>query len=343
MRLVYIFFPLIFFVFSCVQKDSSGNPDKFEIKSGIGLAYWLSQSDRHEHYDRETYITEKDIESIAEMGFDHVRLPVDEVQLWDEEGTRLNDGFRLMNSCINWCIKRNLRVVVDLHTTRSHHFNNPVRPLWTDSLEQQKFVDIWRDLSSVLRNYPNSMVAYELMNEPVAKDPEQWNQLIFKTVPAIRELEPNRTIVIGSNWYNNCHTFDDLKVPENDSNIILTFHMYEPFLLTHYQIQWGGSNIKKYSGPVHYPGNILSEEEFKQLSDSAKLIIKHWVDREFNKAELRKMMEKPIQKAKELGLPLYNGEYGVHNVVLSPDRVRWHRDILSVMQENGIRRREDIK
>ena len=34
------------------------------------------------------------------------------------------------------------------------------------------------------------------------------------------------------------------------------------------------------------------------------------------------MMEKPLRRAKETGLPLYCGEYGVFNAAPDPDRVR---------------------
>ena len=30
-------------------------------------------------------------------------------------------------------------------------------------------------------------------------------------------------------------TFDQLKIPAGDKNIVLSFHFYEPFHLTHYQ------------------------------------------------------------------------------------------------------------
>ncbi|MBK8280074.1 MAG: cellulase family glycosylhydrolase [Saprospiraceae bacterium] len=51
------------------------------------------------------------------------------------------------------------------------------------------------------------------MNEPVADDPEQWNHLIARAVSVLRDLEPNRTIVIGSNRWQSAQTFDQLKVP----------------------------------------------------------------------------------------------------------------------------------
>jgi hypothetical protein len=38
--------------------------------------------------------------------------------------------------------------------------------------------------------------------------------------------------VIGSNRWQSATTFDKLRVPENDTNIVLSYHFYEPFFLT---------------------------------------------------------------------------------------------------------------
>jgi endoglucanase len=48
------------------------------------------------------------------------------------------------------------------------------------------------------------------------------------------------------------------------------------------------------------------------------------------------MMEKPIRVAKETGLPLYCGEYGVFSEAPRPDMLRWYRDMLEIFEENGI-------
>ncbi len=47
-------------------------------KKGVNLGGWLSQCGNNynkEHYD--TFITEKDLETIKQWGLDHVRVPVD--------------------------------------------------------------------------------------------------------------------------------------------------------------------------------------------------------------------------------------------------------------------------
>ena len=329
----YLFpFILVLILFSC-KPDPATKEEKFEIKRGTNLAHWLSQSDRRGE-ERETFLTEDDIQNIAEMGFDHVRLPIDEEQMWDEDRNRHNDAFKLMTNCIEWCQKHDLRIIIDLHILRSHHFNAAEKPLWTDPAEQEKFYDLWRDLSGVLKNYHNNLVAYELMNEAVADDPEQWNNLIANAVKVIRENEPERTIVIGSNKWQQVGTFDELKVPENDKNIILSFHFYEPFMLTHFNAGW--TNMKGYTGPVHYPGIIITQEEFEQLPAEMKELVRNWVGKEFNKVWILEQWQKPIQKAKKLGLPLYCGEFGI---ITGPPRevmLNWYRDMIDLFEENGI-------
>lgn len=318
---------------SCQSKTAADeSPANFKIFKGTNIAHWLSQS-KNRGAERNSFFQEKDVIAIKELGFDHLRLPVDEEQMWDENGIRHDDAFKLMTNCLDWCMKHQLKVIVDLHILRSHHFNAEVKPLWTDPKEQEKFYNLWVDLSSALKKYPVSEVAYELMNEAVADDPEQWNNLLANALKTIRTLEPERIIVIGSNKWQSANTFDVLKVP-NDKNIILSFHFYEPFLLTHYHASW--TALRDYTGPAHYPGALLTQAEFDALSPDQQSIAKNWVNKVWNIEKLEQMMQLPLQKAKELGLQLYCGEYGVIENAPEADKIRWYNDMISVFNKNGI-------
>ncbi len=307
--------------------------EKFEVKKGTNIAHWLSQSDRRD-IERKQFFTEADVKKIASMGFDHIRLPIDEEQMWDENGNRHDVAFQLMENAINWCAESNLRVIIDLHILRSHHFNAKEKPLWTDPVEQEKFFNLWRDLSKSLNKFPNSLVAYELMNEAVAEDHESWNSLIARAFSAIRELEKERTIVIGSNEWQSVETFDVLKVPANDKNILLSFHFYRPFLLSHYAAIW--TSLKEYKGPVHYPGIILTQQEFEILPEHVKAEVEKWVGVAFNKEILLEMWQKPIQKAKSLGLPLYCGEFGIISNAPDKESYAWYQDMIQLFDQTGI-------
>ena len=87
---------------------------------------------------------------------------------------------------------------------------------------------MWYQLSDALKAYSVDSVAYELMNEPVADEHEQWNKLIFKAHKALREREPQRTLVIGSTCGRPRGHSKYLRIPEGDKNIVLSFHYYEP-------------------------------------------------------------------------------------------------------------------
>jgi endoglucanase len=293
----------------------------FTIKRGTNIAHWLSQSQRR-GAERAAYFTQKDISFIDSVGFDHIRLPIDEEQMWDENGNRNEDAFQLLDQCLTWCHDAGLRVVLDLHILRSHHFNAADKPLWTKPAEQDKFIRLWKDLSGAVKQWPNGMMAYEFMNEPVADDPEQWNQLLNRVADSIRNWESERVLVIGSNRWQSANTFDQLRIPSNDNNILLSFHFYEPFHLTHYQASW--TDLKDFNGEVNYPGQIVTGGN--SLEEK----------RVYNLDTLEKMMEKPLALAAKLKLPLYCGEFGVIDKAPNEAKLIWYRDMISIFEKHGV-------
>jgi endoglucanase len=193
---------------------------------------------------------------------------------------------------------------------------------------------MWYQLSDVLKGYSNDSVAYEFMNEPVADDHEQWNQLIAKVHKALREREPQRTLVIGSNMWQGYETMKFLKVPEGDKNIILSFHYYNPMILTHYGAWW--TPIGKYTGKVNYPGVIVSQEDYEAAPDSLKPELEQYLTQEWNVDKIRADFADAIAVAKQYGLQLFCGEWGVYEPVDRELAYKWTKDMLTVFKENNI-------
>ena len=321
------------------SQQNLANPSGFEIKRGVNLSHWLSQN--FGWSPKATFITERDIKFIDSIGYDHVRIPIDEPEMWDKNGTPVEESFTYLTNCLDWCAKYNLRAVVDLHILRAHHFNAENEggkiTLWTDTAAQNNFVKLWMDLSGRLKKYPVSMVAYELMNEAVAPDHEDWNKLIAKAVKAIRKIEPNRVLVIGANRWQQAEFFPFLKVPENDKNIILSLHTYSPINFTHYLADWMPS--KAYKGPVHYPGQIVTDADYKKYvdtNDAAYVQSMINARKVYNKKILTDELLPAIQKAKELNLQLYCGEFGCLPHVDRAERLKYYDDIVSAFEENNI-------
>ena len=312
-----------------------GVEDEFTLHRGLNISHWLSQSPAR-GVVREYYFTEKDVEYISSEGFDHIRIPIDEEQMFLEDGQKDAEAFTLLHNALSWCRKYNLRAVVDLHILRSHYFDAAVKPLFTDAAAQESFFNCWRRISDELKSYPTGWVAYELMNEPVADCPEDWNRLVKRCVEIIRENEPERTLVIGSNRWQSIWTMKDLELPEDDGNIILSFHYYDPFLFTHYQASW--KQEKEYTGKVHYPGPVVQTDDLAAVSPEIAARYAAWTAKIYDKEAFARDFGVAAEVAKARGLKIYCGEYGCINTSPAADRIRWWRDINEVFEEMDIAR-----
>ena len=325
---------------ACTTKSEPTNEvNNFRIHRGTNLSHWLSQSEERGEA-RRLHIQEDDFARLDSLGFDFVRIPIDEVQFWDEEGNKLPEAWELLTFALDQCGKYHLRAIVDLHIIRSHYFNavneggDDANTLFTSEESQQQLINMWYELSDVLKGYSNDSVAYEFMNEPVAEDHEQWNQLIAKVHKALREREPQRTLVIGSNMWQSYGTIKYLKVPEGDKNIVLSFHYYNPMILTHYGAWW--TPVGRYTGKVNYPGILVSQEDYEAAPDSLKPELEDYLTEEWNVDRIRTDFKDAIEAAKKYDLQLFCGEWGVYEPVDRELAYKWTKDMLTVFDEFDI-------
>lgn len=302
------------------------------LRRGVNLSHWLSQSDRRGEA-RRAWTTREDFLRIRDFGFDHVRLPLDEEQLWTESGTKETEAWDLLERALDWASEAGLGAVCDMHILRGHHFNQEDVPaLYTDAAVADIFCSQWTTLALALGRRSPDLVALEVLNEAVARDPADWNRVSSQAFAAIRAAAPGHTIVLGSNWYCMCETFPELSIPD-DPNQILTFHFYNPMFVTHHQASWtpGGA----WKGPVNYPG--------KPWPDGIPDTVEHSLAVRMFDANVAAGPETmlaeiapPLARAKETGLGLYCGEFGV--IRLAPVEIRraWLRDAVRTFESNGI-------
>jgi endoglucanase len=152
-------------------------------------------------------------------------------------------------------------------------------------------------------------------------------------VEALRKTEPERFIVIGSNMWQKTETFDQLRVPQKDPYIILSFHLYEPMLITHYQAPW--TSVGKYEGPVQYPGKPIKEEDLKEVSPEIRETIQS-SNKYYDKSVLENLLEKPLNLARENNLQLYCGEWGVYKATPKEPALQWYEDVRDILEKNNI-------
>ena len=329
--------PLFSFVIAKRDHDVGAKlrPTKFVFQKGMNLSAWLSQTSMNTSAQL-AYFTQKDLQELADLGFDHVRLPFNENQLYTVRGKRIEETFTIIHRLIDWCKQANMRIILDCHQTYDHDFSkyNEI-VLFKEPAAQARFELLWQKLSAEFGKYPNELVAYEILNEPNSKDPVAWNIVANKIVKVIRDLEPERIIFLGSNKANRVTTFPDLQIPKNDPNIILSFHFYYPYLLTHYKADFYKA-IKDIDVPISYPGQIVSDSVVNTLDEAGKKVMKNY-NGVYNKESMAALMKPAIDIAKKAGLRIHCGEFGCNFAY--PDKalqVRWMKDIVAIFKENDI-------
>lgn len=304
-----------------------------QIRRGTNISHWLSQCDRRGDA-RRAFFTRADVRRLADWGFDHLRLPIDEEQMWDAAGHPEPEAFDLLESALDWTEQAGMKAVVDLHILRSHYFISASEPkLFTDPAEAGRFADLWRQLSARLCRRANDRVAYELMNEAVATDPQDWNRVALGAFQAIRLLEPGRTIVLGSNRWNSALTFEQLQVPD-DRETILTFHYYLPMLVTHHRANWWPEG-SFYEGPIQYPGTPIAAAELARVPEPGRSRLAA-LNAPYDRTRMVADIAQPLAVARRTGLPLYCGEFGAIALAPQPVRVAWYRDLIAVFDEHQI-------
>lgn len=309
----------------------------FKIEKGVNISAWLSQTGITGGQARLDYFTQKDLNELASLGFDHIRLPFNENQLYTKNGERNAETFTIIDNVVHWCKAANMRIILDCHQTAVHDFSKYSSiTLFKNPEAQDSLVALWEKLAAEFKKYPNDLAAYEILNEPNARESESWNRVQMRVYKTLRKLEPSRIILMGSNKANKTYTFPELEFPKNDPNIILSFHFYYPYLITHYKASFLKS-LAEIEVPLNYPGQLISDSVMKNIGDEETLKTLEKNNGVFNKQKLQEIMQPALDIAKKAGVRLHCGEFGVNFKYADRQLLaRYLQDVVSIFKENNI-------
>lgn len=207
------------------------------------------------------------------------------------------------------CATNGLRVVLDLHSTPGGRNQAWDSRLFDDRAHQEQLVEVWRQLA---RRYQGNTTiwAYDLVNEPSGQPHEgvpDWPALALRVARVIREIEPDRRLVIEpSPWASPSALTTFAPLPLD--NIVYSVHMYEPQAFTHQGV------FGKPSG-VHYPGTIDG--------------------RRWDQAEIQRTLQPVIEFQRRHGVPIYIGEFSAIRWAPGTSAHDYLRDCLAVFEEHG--------
>lgn len=304
----------------------------FDIHSGINLNEWMEKSGSLE--EKESVVSIAIIDSLKELGFDHVRIPVSEEILFDENLSLRSDFFELLKSRIDYCQKTGLKVILDLHGTRQFSFTQSSNTLFSEPQPIESFLNVWTKLQELFRHYSTDFLAYECLNEPAAAKNKHhlWNNVLSQWISFIRKTEKNRFLFIGTNRGNQLWTLKFLKLPQ-DNHLVLTIHYYYPFLFTHYHPN--DAIAKEFNILARYPGRTIQDQDFKKLPKDLQKEYSQYQE-VYDKKKIYDDLSAAINFSKKHNIPLNIGEFGCRRFGNAEDRIQWFKDIVSIFKENGI-------
>ena len=311
---------------------------RFEgFMKGINLGGWLSQYESNkEHLD--SFITEKDIETIAGWGLDHVRIPVDYTVFETVEGEPIGTGMEYLEKAYQWCDKYGINMIIDVHKTFGYSYEVAYGEsgFFESEALQERFYKLWDRIAERFGDRPQR-IAFELLNEVNDKElSDTWNRIIRTAIARIRKFAPDTFILVGGYWNNSVDALADLEKPYDDK-IVYNFHCYDPFLFTHQAAYWVQEMNPDFR--ISYPGDIKEyREKIKELDLTRIQDYLDVPDTGFDADYFIRHFCGAAKLCEERGCALYCGEYGAIEKASPEDELNWYKDINAAFEKFGIGR-----
>lgn len=260
---------------------------------------------------------EEELDLIAELGMNFIRIPTD-YRFWTDGFDYAHPDESVLCSFDRFLAaagQRGLQMCLNLHRAPGYCINNPElekHNLWTDAVAQDAFVAMWEMFAHRYKGVPGKRLSFDLLNEPPGEGTRGFSRVIHesimrRTVAAIRAIDPGREIVLDGVGGGS------KAIPElADLGVIHSGRGYAPFSLTHYKASWIPAAMAGLPVPV-WPG-------IKQG------------DRLWNKEVLREFYE-PWRAVERMGVTVHIGEFGCYDKTPNDVALAWFSDLLSLFKE----------
>ncbi|MBZ0111133.1 MAG: cellulase family glycosylhydrolase [Thermoanaerobaculia bacterium] len=177
----------------------------------------------------DTFVTERDLEMIAQLGLNVVRVPFNHT-VFEKDGAIDNSapGWYYLDRLVDWCEKHGIYVVLDLHAVpggQSGVFVADPDPkqVWASEPDLERTVDIWKAIATRYRD--RSIVAgYDLINEPEPPQGQDLIDLYRRIIKEIRAIDPHHLIFLAGTALSTEFGFYEGPL---DANQAYTFHTYD--------------------------------------------------------------------------------------------------------------------
>lgn len=194
------------------------NNDDYDLNISLKNRFGQTTAESIIGTHQNTWITSSDLDNVANIGMNVIRLPISWLNIVNEDGTFKTNAWTKIDWLVNQAAARNLYVLLDLHTLPGGDCPwgscgrvgpNP-NGFWTNTAYQDMVVEIWKAMADRYKGNP-AVAGYDLMNEPLL----DWNETSTiltqkfnyydRLYDAVRAIDPDHMIFIEAffNWNNS--------------------------------------------------------------------------------------------------------------------------------------------
>lgn len=241
-------------------------------------------------------------ELLREAGFQTVRINLHALQrMGKAPDYRLPEPWL---KTLDWAIDRaqaaGLNVILDLH-----NYNDVAED---PAAFKQRLLAFWKQIGERYEDAPDSLL-FELLNEPNGQlTAALWNVWLPEALAVVRATNPTRMVVLGPAEWNGFRFLEALALPDEDRNIIVTVHYYDPHPFTHQGAPWEPETAK------------LSGLTWGAPQQEARLAADFDAVQAWSKAH---------------GRPILLGEFGAYEKAPMESRVRWTAAVARAAEARG--------
>lgn len=284
---------------------SLNNPEQ-SFKKDFTKALGKSALYHFEKSFRDYFIQEKDVEHIASVGLNCIRVPFNYRLIEKTPYKYDKQGVHYLDQVVNWAQKNKIWVILDLHAAcgaQNHDWHSDslgAAALWKNNEYQKRTYALWEFLADRYKD-KESIAGYDLLNESVLENTKILNKFYKQLIRTIRSVDKKHILFVeGNRWSVDLDCLDKFE----DDNLVLSIHAYEPLDFTF--------NFVPHSS---YP--IKSSEGI------------------WDKHSMKKLLSKYKKVSEERSVPIFVGEFGVNYRQGVYGEHKWLRDILSCFKDFG--------
>lgn len=302
------------------------------LQHGVSLSGWFSESGNYSMQQLRAFTTPTDLEHIHQLGFDHVRIAIDPVIFDCPNGWDNCERVQFLDQVVQKAIASDLYVIIDFHPNPQYTHN-----LIVSELASAKYLRLWGEIADHYGKMDPDRIILEVMNEFSSNDVSSWLGLLQQSIEVIRRHAPTSTLIVQGAGFSDI--WDLIALPTMaDSDLIYSFHYYEPHIFTHQGATWGLDYwLEIHNLPFPPTEKGIAEAMDHTASEDARWRILQYREDHWDADRIAGDIAFAADWARRRNVPLMCDEFGVYRNFSTPeDRSRWLTAVRTAFEKNHI-------